>query len=234
VFTGIVQGLAVVRSHEYFGGDLRLTLDARSLAPDAVNIGDSIAVDGVCLTVVANHDYLLRFDISNETLAVTQLADLRVGDRVNVDLALTFADRLGGHLVSGHVDGIARLIGKFQAGGSERMVFSAPAELHRFIAAKGSICLDGVSLTVNRVDSSGFEVNIVPHTLQMTTLGARQVGDPVHLEVDMIARYLDRLLGFARNQQTEDLDGITKNFLAEQGFLAPDVDEENESMDQEQ
>lgn len=224
MFTGIVQCLGVVRGHEPRDGDLRLTVDARALAPEPIKIGDSVAVNGVCLTVVENHEHWLRFDVSAETLRVTNLYQLSVGSRVNLELALTLADRIGGHFVTGHVDGIAQLVNKQVTGGSEKFELSVPPGLMRYIAGKGSVCLDGVSLTVNKVLQQGFEVNVVPHTLQVTTLAQFQVGQQIHLEVDILARYIERLSEHRSDgSENEDRETVTPQFLSQQGFLAPDL-----------
>ncbi|MBS0398768.1 MAG: riboflavin synthase, partial [Proteobacteria bacterium] len=159
-----------------------------------IRIGDSISVQGVCLTVVEREDQRFEADVSRETLLRTTLSRLGPGDPVNLEPALRAGDALGGHLVSGHVDGIGRLVSMHADARSRRMEFELPKELMRFVAAKGSICLDGVSLTVNSVQERRFDVNIIPHTLAVTSLGSRGVDDQVNVEIDLIARYLDRLL----------------------------------------
>ena len=224
MFTGIVQCFGVVRNHENYNGELRLTVDARALAPEPIKVGDSVSVNGVCLTVVENREYWLRFDVSTETLKVTNLDQLSVGSRVNLELALSPGDRMGGHFVSGHVDGIAQLVAKQAIGSSEKMELAAPTHLLRYIANKGSVCLDGVSLTVNRVTENGFEVNIVPHTLRATTLGQYQLGQRVHLEVDVLARYLERLLEQKSATGIDEQGSVTPELLAEHGFLPPDLE----------
>jgi riboflavin synthase len=198
MFTGIIKGLGRVAEMREVGGDLRIALDAGAadlgalLGPLA--LGDSVAVNGVCLTVVALEAGGFAADVSRETLSLTSLANCEVGTQVNLEPALRAGEPLGGHLVSGHVDGLARLESDTEDARSHRLRFSAPANLRRFIASKGSVTLDGISLTVNNVDASGFEVNIVPHTLAVTNLGQRVVGDHVNLEVDMLARYVDQRL----------------------------------------
>lgn len=193
MFTGIIEAIGEVVSTERVGGDLRLVVRAPGFFAGAT-LGDSIATSGVCLTAIALTDDTYAADLSAETLSATTAGRWAVGQRVNLEKALTPAKPLGGHLVSGHVDGVGRLVEQFEDARSWRLVFEAPAELQRYIARKGSICIDGISLTVNEVSGARFGVNIIPHTAQHTTLGERVVGDAVNLEVDVIARYLERLL----------------------------------------
>lgn len=196
MFTGLVQGTGVVRGAEWHGGDLRLVVEAAVLAAPA--LGDSIAVNGVCLTVVGMEGARLSFDLSRETLERSTLGALRERDVVNLESALRVGDALGGHLVSGHVDGIATVAAIEPDARAHRWRFTLPPELSRFVAEKGSICLDGVSLTVNGVDADGFDVALIPHTMAVTTFGSRRVGDRVNVEIDLVARYLDRLLAARR------------------------------------
>jgi riboflavin synthase len=193
MFTGIVQAVGRIAVRETRGSDARLVIDAGALDLADVGLGDSIAVAGVCLTVVAIDGARWTADVSAETLALTTLGALAVGDGVNLEKALRLADRLGGHLVSGHVDGVGDVVAVEDDGGSQRWTFRVPAPLARYIAAKGSICVDGVSLTVNSVAPDAFGITLIPHTLAVTTFGARTTGDPVNLEVDLVARYLERL-----------------------------------------
>lgn len=194
MFTGIIQAVGRVESLEARGGDVRLRVALGALAGQDFKAGESIAVNGVCLTAIEPATSQLVADVSRETLDHTALGELQAGDAVNLEPALRADDRLGGHIVSGHVDGVGELVEKRQDARSWRFVFDAPAALAKYIARKGSITIDGISLTVNGVDGACFDVNIVPHTLDMTNLGARQVGDKVNLEVDLVARYLERLL----------------------------------------
>ncbi len=194
MFTGIIQCTGTLARSEPCGGDLRLVIDAPALDFSDVAVGDSIAVSGCCLTVVARDGGTLAFDVSNETLSLTTLGALREGDVVNLEKALRLSDRLGGHLVSGHVDGIARLLAVEPDARSQRWWLEAPRDLSRYIAAKGSVCLDGVSLTVNEIDGARFSVNLIPHTVEVTTFARRKAGDPLNLEVDMMARHVERLL----------------------------------------
>lgn len=193
MFTGIVQAIGHIARIEARGGDSRLVIGAASLDLSDVAIGDSIAVGGVCLTAVALDGATFAADVSVETLSRTTLGTLREGAPVNLEKALRLADRLGGHLVSGHVDGVGRVIAVTPEARSQRWTFEVPRELARYIAAKGSVCIDGVSLTVNEVDGARFGVNLIPHTLEVTTFGERRVGDAVNIEVDLVARYVERL-----------------------------------------
>ena len=195
MFTGIVQTLGTVASVEAQGGDGRLTIDAPGLGDFA--IGDSISVSGACLTAVARTPGGFVADVSRETLDCTTLGALEVGSPVNLELSLTPATALGGHLVSGHVDGVGELVAEEEDARSRRLRLRAPAGLERYIAAKGSVCVDGVSLTVNEVEGREFGVNVIPHTAAVTTLGAARPGSRFNLEVDLIARYVERLLNGA-------------------------------------
>jgi riboflavin synthase len=194
MFTGIVQALGVVARREDRGADARFAIDAGALDLADVEPGDSIAVAGVCLTAVALEGNAFLADVSAETLALTTFGTLREGAMVNLEKSLRLADRLGGHLVSGHVDGVGTVARIDDDGGSQRWTFRAPPALMRYIAAKGSICIDGTSLTVNTVEGDAFGLTLIPHTLAVTTFGQRRTGDPVNLEVDLVARYVERLV----------------------------------------
>lgn len=193
MFTGIVEATGRIVRTEPRGGDVRLVVDAGTLGLDDVAIGDSIAVSGVCLTAIAIERNAFVVDVSNETLSRTSLGALGDGARVNLEKALRLADRLGGHLMAGHVDGLGRVVGIEPDARSQRWTFELPAELARYAAPKGSIAIDGVSLTINEVDGHRFGVNLIPHTIEVTTLGDRKVGDAVNIEVDLVARYVERL-----------------------------------------
>lgn len=217
MFTGIVQAVGTAARIDVRGGDARLEIAAGELALADVAIGDSIAVNGVCLTAVARGNDSFAADVSTETLARTSLGRLRAGGRVNLEKALALGDRLGGHLVSGHVDGLATLRAREGAGRSVQFRLAAPTALAKYIAAKGSVCLDGVSLTVNTVAGAEFDVNVVPHTLAVTTLGEWQVGSEVNLEVDLIARYLERLV--LGDNAAGAAARVTEELLARAGFI---------------
>lgn len=194
MFTGIIQGVGRLAGREPRGGDVRLAVEAGNLPFDGVQLGESIAVNGVCLTVVEFDATGFAADASNETLRLTTLGSLAVGDALNLERAMRPDDRLGGHLVSGHVDGVGRVAAIAPDARAQRWRFQAPPEVLRYVAKKGSICVDGVSLTVNEVDAGGFEVALIPHTVDNTRFAHTGVGDEVNLEVDLIARYVERLL----------------------------------------
>jgi riboflavin synthase len=194
MFTGLVEGVGTLAARETRGGDARLRIDVGTLPFDRVGMGESIAVNGVCLTVVAFDADTFQADASNETLALTTLGTLPIGRALNLERAMRPDDRLGGHLVSGHVDGVGRVLQVRDDARAQRWAFAAPKPLLRYIAQKGSVCVDGVSLTVNAVDDAGFEVALVPHTIAHTAFARTTVGDAVNLEVDLVARYVERLL----------------------------------------
>ena len=197
MFTGIVQSVVGIRAVSTRDGELTIELELEDLIGENISIGDSVSVSGVCLTVARITNNCLVFDVSRETLSRTHLSNLSEGDRLNLELAMSVGDRFGGHLVSGHIDGLGTLVAKEPAGRSTRMRFRALRALAPLIAEKGSVTVDGVSLTVNRVDDSSsaveFELNLIPHTLTATTLGELRIDHLVHIEVDLVARYLKRL-----------------------------------------
>ncbi|MDH3689026.1 MAG: riboflavin synthase [Gammaproteobacteria bacterium] len=197
MFSGIVQAMGKVEDIRHFDEDLSLTINVGQLDLSGCRVGDSIAVSGVCLTAVNIVDQRIDVDVSAETLARTLIGSWSPGIGLNLELAVTPNTVLGGHLVTGHVDGIATLVSRRDLGRSVEMTFDAPSTLARYIASKGAICLDGISLTVNEVKDSEFDVNIVPHTSKATTLSSISNGDGVHLEVDIIVRYLERLMSFS-------------------------------------
>ena len=194
MFTGIVQDVGRVRAREERGGDVRLTIAASGLDLTRIAEGDSICVQGCCVTALGIASPCFQADLSRETLALTTLGELRVGSSVNLEPALRAGDALGGHLVSGHVDGLAEVVERASDARSLRLTIAAPAELSRYIARKGSVTIDGVSLTVNEVEGVRFGINLIPHTQQVTTLGGLQVGMRVNLEIDQVARYIERLI----------------------------------------
>ena len=194
MFTGLIEGVGRLAAREPRGGDARLTVEVGSLPFDDARLGESIAVNGICLTVVAFDARSFEADASTETLALTTLGAWPLGRALNLERAMRPTDRLGGHMVSGHVDGVGRVLQVHDDARAQRWRFGAPAALLRYIAGKGSICVDGVSLTVNAVDDEGFEVALVPHTVAHTAFAETVVGEPVNLEVDLVARYVERLL----------------------------------------
>ncbi|MEJ2465126.1 MAG: riboflavin synthase [Candidatus Thiodiazotropha sp.] len=218
MFTGIIQAIGHIEALTERGGDVRLSVNSGDLDLADVALGDSIATNGVCLTAVELSSRGFAADVSRETLSLTSLHLLKPGSRVNLEKALTLNTRLGGHLVSGHVDGIGRVVERRSDARSIRFSIEAPAELAKYIAHKGSICVDGTSLTVNAVRGAVFELNIVPHTLQETIMEGYKVGSQVNLEVDLIARYLERLMLGERAAESEP-GGVTEALLKSRGFF---------------
>ena len=214
MFTGIVEAQGTVTGITPQGDGCRIEIEAPALDWSASHVGDSVAVDGACLTATAITGDRLRADISDETLRCTTLGSLRPGAPVNLERAVTPATPLGGHLVTGHVDGVGEVVERAPAGGSERWRFRVPAGLERYVAAKGSIAIAGVSLTVNAVDGRELEVNLIPHTLGATNLGERRAGDGVNIEVDLLARYVERLLSAGGGEAA----GISLERLRQAGF----------------
>jgi riboflavin synthase len=194
MFTGIITAVGEVTALESRGGDVRLTINAGDLSLGDVGLGDSIACSGACLTAVELTGEGFVADVSVETLSLTTISGWGVGTRVNLEKAMLASDRFGGHIVSGHVDGLGEVTAFYEDARSWRLRIRAPRELAKYIAQKGSITVDGTSLTVNNVDGSEFELNIIPQTLTHTVIGQYKVGDEVNLEIDLVARYLERLL----------------------------------------
>ncbi|MBQ4889921.1 MULTISPECIES: riboflavin synthase [Shewanella] len=217
MFTGIIEALGTLRKIDRKGDDIRLNVASGSLDLSDVKLGDSIATNGVCLTVVQCLPDGYVADISAETVALTGFADYKVGQKVNLEKAVMPTTRLGGHMVSGHVDGIARVEQRNVRGKAIEFWLLAPEDLSRYIAHKGSITIDGVSLTVNEIDGHRFRLTIVPHTAEETTLLALQAGSKVNIEVDLIARYLERLMNAEKATKSEG--GITMEMLANAGFM---------------
>jgi len=217
MFTGIIESLGKIESIEDKGGDARFWIQTGKMDMSDVQLGDSIAMNGVCLTAIELRDDAYCADVSGETLSLTSLKQLKEGSTVNLEKALTPNTRLGGHMVSGHVDGLGKIIDRYDDGRSVRFIIEAPRSLARYIAVKGSITVDGTSLTVNKLDGCQFELNIVPHTLQETIMNSYQPGMEVNLEVDLIARYLERLM--LGDKAAEPGAKITESFLAENGFM---------------
>lgn len=197
MFSGIVQSIGTVLARSERGGDVELEISPGTLRLSGTRVGDSIAVSGVCLTITRVAEAGFAADVSRETLHCTTLGELAAGQPVNLELALKAGEPLGGHFVSGHIDGIGHLLSRNVEARSERLEFEIPPVLARYVARKGSVCVDGVSLTVNEVSGARFGVNLIPHTLAVTTLDRLAVGGRVNIEVDLIARYLERLAEFA-------------------------------------
>ena len=218
MFTGIIQAVGTLASLDRSGSDMRLRVNTGRLLLEDVRLGDSIATNGVCLTVVALPGDGYVADVSVETLSLSTLGSLRPGAGLNLEKALTLSTPLGGHLVSGHIDGVGQVLNRQQDGRSIRFEIAAPHALARYIAQKGSICVDGVSLTVNAVNGSRFQLNIVPHTLEQTIISTYRAGTRVNLEVDLIARYLERLLLADPAAHSGDEAGLTLETLAHHGF----------------
>lgn len=219
MFTGIIQSVGQISQMQARAGDKRVTIASGDLDMSSVALGDSIAVSGVCLTVIAFDQNSFSADLSTETLARTALASIQPGTRVNLEKALTLQTPLGGHLVSGHVDGVGEVVARQDSGRAIQFEVQAPDALARYIAEKGSICVDGISLTVNAVNGARFALTIVPHTLTQTTMDEFEPGRKVNLEVDIVARYLERLLLGDHAAQPEAA-GITMDLLRERGFLS--------------
>jgi riboflavin synthase len=198
MFTGIVQGVGRIRSVEPHGGDVTMWIETGDVPLAGVGIGGSIAVNGCCLTAIELEPHAFKADLSRETLSLTTAGQWQPGTAVNLEKALTAGQALGGHYVTGHVDGVGQVVGRHDDARSVRVEFEVPAELARYIARKGSVTVDGVSLTVNGASGTRFDVNLVPHTLEVTILGGYWPGSRVNLEVDIIARYLERLVAETR------------------------------------
>ncbi len=226
MFTGIIEALGSVSDLQLRNAEWRIRISSKALDLSDVKLGDSIAVNGVCLTVVQMAAQDFSADVSAETMKLTTLHNLSKGTLVNLEKALTAGGRLGGHIVSGHVDGVGELLSVKQDGGSIQMSFSAPAELARYIAKKGSICIDGTSLTVNEVNGACFSVYIIPHTQARTVMHTYRTGQQVNLEVDLISRYLERLIlgdkaaEMNTEPQTDTSTGsaLTQEYLLQNGF----------------
>lgn len=217
MFTGIVLAIGKISAIESRSGDNRIAVETGQLSLENTSLGDSIAVNGVCLTAVELGEGHFCADVSRETLSRTTLQTLATGSLVNLELAITPTTRMGGHIVSGHVDGLGIILEKKADARSYQFKFKAPDSLAKYIAEKGSICIDGVSLTVNTVDGAVFNINVVPHTLQETTLGKAGIGQSVNLEVDLLARYMERLM--QGNNAAISSDRVTQELLQQSGFI---------------
>jgi len=216
MFTGIIEAVGAVKRLEPMGGDLRFVIDAGSLDMSDVQLGDSVAVNGVCLTVIEFESTSFSADVSNETISLTSLKGLKAGGAVNLEKAMLPTTRMGGHLVSGHVDGLGTVVSKSEDARSVRLEIEVPVELKKYIAVKGSICIDGTSLTVNSVDNRIVGLNIVPHTQERTVIQHYAKGTRVNLEVDLVARYLETLL---LNMDDKDKGRVNMELLTRTGFV---------------
>lgn len=219
MFTGIIESVGHVQQITPRSGDVRLTIATAKLDLRDVKLGDSIATNGICLTVIELTGQGFVADVSNETLRRTSLGTWKVGSQVNLEKALMPTSRLGGHIVSGHVDGLGEIVSFKPDARSLQYQVKAPDELAKYISEKGSITVDGISLTVNAIDGAIFSLNIVPHTVQETNVGTWKVGSIVNLEVDLLARYLERLLLGEKAAQSSTKQDISLEFLAKHGFL---------------
>ncbi len=220
MFTGIIAACGEITALEKQAGDGRLRINAGKLDMSDVQLGDSIAIDGVCLTVVKFDSSSFEMDVSAETLGKTTLGDFKAGRKVNLEKALLPTTRLGGHIVSGHVDGVGSIESREQVGESQQFRVRVPDDLAKYVAIKGSICIDGVSLTVNHVEGAVFEINIIPHTAAVTTIGDYQVGRKLNIEVDIIARYLERLL-LGDKAAEPQASGLSLETLIQHGYINP-------------
>jgi riboflavin synthase len=212
MFTGIIQAQGTISAIEKTGGDVRLSVRSTGLPFSSYEIGESIAVNGACLTATALSNDGFDAFVSVETLAVTALANLALGSNVNLEPSLSFSDRLGGHLVSGHVDCMGTVNRVGNDANSIRLGIEIPAEFARYVARKGSVCVDGVSLTINEVSGNVIELNIIPHTAETTIIGDYAVGTTVNIEVDLMARYVERLLA-------KDQSSLSMEFLEAHGYV---------------
>lgn len=218
MFTGIIQSIGSIGSIEHKGGDISLVINAGELDMDDCTRGDSIAVNGACLTAVSYSNGQFVADVSGETLGITSLGELKQGSPVNLEKALTLNTALGGHLVSGHVDGLASVVDLHEEARSIQYTFELAPELQHYIAEKGSVTIDGTSLTVNRIERNRFDVNIVPHTLENTIFQYYRPGTRVNIEVDIIARYLERLIE-GKAERNERSDDQLIETLVKSGFI---------------
>ena len=215
MFTGLIEGTGKLVKMEPRGKDMRLSIEA-GFELDGLQKGESVSVNGVCLTVVSGNERTFTADVSQETLSRSTIPRLRLGDEVNLERALRLGDRVGGHLVNGHVDGKARVSLRKKRGESIVFAFEVAPELARYLIEKGSVAVDGVSLTINSCDEKSFEVNLVPHSARVTNLGNLKVGDQVNIEVDVIGKYVEK---FVRNMQKSTSDAVDADFLAKHGFI---------------
>jgi riboflavin synthase len=221
MFTGIIEGLGTIKGLRPVGKGKRLVIDA-DVSLDEVKLGDSIAVNGACLTVVVIQGRRFEADVSPETLSTTIFGRAKVGDRMNLERALRLADRIDGHLVSGHVDGVGVLTQRKPVGNAIGVTISVPESLTRYMIKKGSVAVDGISLTINNVAPRNFDVSIIPHTAQLATIGFKKVGEAVNIETDMIGKYIERFMGDKRAPEAEGevrKPPLDRDLLGKSGFL---------------
>ncbi|MBL0731858.1 MAG: riboflavin synthase [Desulfosarcina sp.] len=219
MFTGIIESLGKIKGIQKSGSSIRMIIDA-GLSLDATKVGDSISVNGVCLTAVEISGRIFKMDMSPETYAVTNFSTARVGDRVNLERALRLSDRLDGHLVSGHVDGTGKIINSKTLDNAIIITIEASEVLTRYMIKKGSVALDGVSLTINNCTKNSFEITIIPHTAKLTTIGFKTTGDIVNIETDMLGKYVERFMNKSTGAEKEATgSSIDMQFLAKSGFL---------------
>ena len=217
MFTGIIEEIGVVKAASKTLQGSGVTILAKAVL-EGLKIGDSVTVNGVCLTVVGRNDTEMRADISPETMKVTTLGSLKAGDPVNLERAMRLGDRLGGHLVTGHVDGVGTIRARAQDADAYQIMIEAPRDVLRYCVPKGSVTVDGISLTINHVTDHGFRVTIIPHTAKVTTLGIKQIGDAVNLETDLIGRYVERLLA-GREEDGQPNIKIDRDYLQKRGLI---------------
>jgi len=220
MFTGIIEGLGSIARVEKSDQGMRLTLSA-DFELDRTKIGDSIAVNGACLTVVTISGKRFQVDVSPETLVKTTLNSVNIGERVNLERSLKLADRIDGHLVSGHIDGIGTIQSKKNMGNALIIAFKAPSSLMYHMIKKGSIAIDGISLTINNCDEKGFDVSIIPHTARLTTMGFKHTGQKVNIETDMIGKYVEKFISGKKDETKSKESGsmLDRDFLIKTGFL---------------
>jgi riboflavin synthase len=221
MFTGIIEGLGTVSAIASSGPGKRLAIES-DFALDQTKIGDSISVSGACLTVVKLHAKRFEVDVSPETLAKTTFGNVKMGDRVNLERAMRLSDRLDGHLVSGHIDGLGILQHREQIGNAISVTIGASKAITRYMIAKGSVAVDGISLTINSSTDNEFGFSIIPHTAKITTISIKRLGDPVNIETDMIGKYVERFMTHPRSGESEAMSansGIDMDFLAKTGFI---------------
>ena len=219
MFTGIIESIGKISAKQAKGGDIRLRIDTGTLGLDDVKLGDSIAVNGICLTVISLQSQGFSADVSLETLNHSTFQQMAVGSAVNLEKALTLSTRLGGHMVSGHVDGVGEVVEYLADARSVHVGVRLSHSLMKYLAQKGSVCVDGVSLTINRLDKDVFHLNIVPHTAQETIIDTWRVGSRVNVEVDVVARYLERLILGEESDSVRPSDGVSEALLAKHGFF---------------